>query len=311
MEDSPMTRILFEFTPRLFSGAAGGFRMPMLFTALYLFAFLSEICRIRRGTLSVRRVSLTALLAGFLLQTVWIVRSTFCAAAPPEPGAGLWFFVLAWGLVLLNIFLFFSYPKTPFAVFLLPAVFIAVAAGSALTGTRFPEAKLFLGAVHGISLLAASVFLLYGFVVGLMFFLQRRKIKSRTGFLRGIPLPSLEWLQKANRIASRLSLVFLGLGVLFGMVLRGTSPSGPFSGDMMIWGGIFLLLLMAVALAAVSHSDQSRKDARLAVLNIVGFLILIFILGRGSLDSSAHWLFPSGEGGTPSAGQAAGEETAP
>ena len=306
-----MPQILFEFAPGLFSSASGSFWLPTLFTLFYLLTFLSEICRMKRDTAPVRRISLTALLTGFLLQTVWIVRSTFCAAPPAPLGAGLWFFVLAWGLVLLNISLFFSYPKTPFAVFLLPAVFIAVAAGSALTGARFPEAKLFLGAIHGLSLLAASVFLLYGFVVGLMFFLQRKKIKSRTGFLRGIPLPSLEWLQRANRLSSRLSLVLLGLGVLFGMVLRGTSPSGTFSGDMMIWGGIFLFLLMAVTLAAVSHSDQSRKDARLAVLNIIGFLILIFILGRGSLDSRAHWLFPSGETGSPSAEHPTDEETAP
>ena len=68
---------------------------------------------------------------------------------------------------------------------------------------------------------------------------------------------------------------------------------------------------MAVTLAAVSHSDQSRKDARLAVLNIIGFLILIFILGRGSLDSRAHWLFPSGEAGSPSAEHPTDEETSP
>ena len=306
-----MTQILHDNAPSLFSSAAGSFWFPILFTLLYLSAFLSEICRMKRGTALVRRFSLASLLAGFLLQTVWILRSTFCGAPTAALGAGLWFFVLAWALVLLNISLFFSYPKTPFAVFLLPAVFIAVAAGSALTGTRFPEAKLFLGAIHGLSLLAASVFLLYGFVVGLMFFLQRKKIKSRTGFLRGIPLPSLEWLQKANRFASRLSLVFLGLGILFGMVLRGTSSSGTLSGDMMIWGGIFLFLLLAVTLAAVSHSDQSRKDARLAVLNIVSFLILLFILGCGSLDSRAHWLFPSEETGSPFLEHPANEETAP
>ena len=308
-----MPQNFFEFTPFLFSGAVGRFWFPILFTAFYIFAFLSEIYRIKRDTAAIRRTSLGPLLAGLLLQAAWILGGLLYGDSQAALGAGLWFFVLALGLVLLNLFLFFSYPKTPFAVFLLPAVFVAIAAGSALTSTRFPETKIFLGVVHGISLLTASIFLLFGFVTGVMFFLQRAKIKSRTGFLREIPLPSLEWLLGANRHAVRLSLVFLGLGILFGMVLRETSPLGnrSSSGDMMTWGGIFLFLLMAVTLAVVSRSDQCRKDARLAVLNIVCFLILIFILGYGSLDSRAHWLFPSNGTNTLSVESPTEEEPAP
>ena len=79
-------------------------------------------------------------------------------------------------------------------------------------------------------------------------------------------------------------------------MLRLDAVYAPVSGDLMILGDI-PTSLPRILLPAVSKSDQSHSDARTAVLNIVGFLILIFVLGYGIVNSRAHWLFPRNTAG--------------
>ncbi|MBO7726590.1 MAG: hypothetical protein J6S40_09020 [Thermoguttaceae bacterium] len=288
-----MTPNIFEFSSGVCSCCTISGTLPRLFLVFYAAAFFAELCRIKHDGRVLRAITLGALLLGLIPHSILIFNLPIGAAFQTVTGAGQWFYVLAWGLVLLEAALFFSYPKTPFGAFLLPAVFVAVFAGSALSGTRFREASHLFGALHGISLLAATVFFLYGFITGAMFFLQRAKIKSRKGFLRGIPLPSLEWLRKSNRVVVRLSLFFLGLGIFFGLVIRRMAAADgiPTQGDLMVWGGISLFLLMAIALFWISKSDPSRNDGRTALLCVVSFLILIVILSYGTFASRAHWLF--------------------
>ncbi len=284
-----------------------------LFFVFYIAAFLIELYRIKSSNRILRKIAFSALLAGMIPHTVFIINNAFSEIPHGAAGAGLWFFILAWGLILLEVFLFFSYPKTPFGAFLLPAVLIAILAGISLADTRFREAGHLFGTLHGISLLTATIFLLYGFVTGSMFFLQRAKIKSKTGFLRGVPLPSLEWLRKSNHVSARLSLFFMGLGIFFGLVMRRAAENhGTFtSGDLMVIGGVSLFLLMAVALWYISKSDPGRNDSRTAVLCIVSFLILILILGYGSLNSKSHWLFSPNDEMNSVPRAAAGEESRP
>ena len=288
-----MTQNIFEFSPGFCPCSAFCGSLPRLFLVFYAAAFLAELSRIRHDGRILRAAALGGLLLGLAAHTILIFNLPMGTAAQAATGAGQWFYVLAWGLVLLETVLFFAYPKTPFGAFLLPAVFVAIFAGSALSETRFREASRLFGELHGRSLLTATVFLLYGFITGVMFFLQRAKIRSRKGFLRGIPLPSLEWLRKSNRVAARLSLFFLGLGIFFGLVMRRAAVSDGVSpqGDLMVWGGILLFLLMALSLLWISKADPSRNDGRTAGLCVVGFVILIVILGYGSFASKAHWLF--------------------
>ena len=288
-----MRQNIFEFCPGLCPCNALGGSLACLFFLFYGVAFLAELCRIQHDGRIQRGISFAALLAGLIPHTVLTFNLSITTAPQAATGAGQWFYVLAWGLILLEMVLFFGYPKTPFGAFLLPAVFVAIFAGSALADTRFREAGHLFGTLHGLFLLMATVFLLYGFVIGMMYFLQRAKIRSRKGFLRGIPLPSLEWLQKSNRVSAYLSLFFLGLGIFFGLLMRrATDADGQVqSGDLMVWGGIALFLLMAVSLLFLSKSDPGRKDGRTALLCVISFLILIVILGYGSFASKAHWLF--------------------
>ena len=67
----------------------------------------------------------------------------------------------------------------------------------------------------------ATVSLLVGFVAGLMYLVQVRRLKHKSAVAAGrLRLPSLEWLQWANGRAMLVSLLMLGLGVLSGMVLN-------------------------------------------------------------------------------------------
>ena len=66
----------------------------------------------------------------------------------------------------------------------------------------------------------AAVAVLIGFVAGLMYLGQVRHLKHKILPTRGLTLPSLEWLQRANSRAIVVSVLMLGVGVVSGMILN-------------------------------------------------------------------------------------------
>lgn len=271
------------------------------FAGSYLLAFILELFRFRWKTRPLLTASLALLLAGLTAHTAYLFHHFILQNDRIVVSAGGWFFVLAWGLVLLDLYLFLFYPKTPFGLFILPLVFFTIPAGIALSDAHFPAstAGRALGAFHGITLLMTTVLVLFGFLTGLMFLFQCAKIRSKTGFLHGISLPSLEWLQKANRRSAKFSLVFLGCGIVSGLYLRhlvaqpteARPPAAVPMTDLMMIGAIFLFCLLFIVLLAVSKSDRNRSGGRIALLTLLGFLVWMAILSFGIIDSKAHWVF--------------------
>ena len=267
------------------------------FAGSYLLAFALEIVRFFWKNRVLRFASLLLFLAGLIAHSAYLFHHFLLKDDRLVSSAGGWFFVLAWGLVILDLSLFLFYPKTQFSLFLLPFVFLAILAGVALAKTEFPadSAGQAVATIHGIALLLTTFLSLFGFITGAMFFLQRAKMRKRGGFLTKIPLPSLEWLQKTNRFAALGTLLFLGIGILNGFYLRFLTASLETNRipvtDLMVVGALFLFLLLFALLWLDARKDQNESGGRIAFLSILCFLILAGILSFGILSPRAHWVW--------------------
>ena len=136
----------------------------------------------------------------------------------------------AWALVAVYLYFAVFHPKWPFGLFLLPLALALIGAARFLADAaplgREPASRIW-GAIHGLSIVLATVAVLVGFVAGLMYLGQVRHLKHKIVSTRGLRLPSLEWLQWANFRAIVVSVLMLGVGILSGLVLNHINARQP------------------------------------------------------------------------------------
>ena len=83
-----------------------------------------------------------------------------------------------------------------------------------------PRAVQDLGPIHGVSIMLATVTVLFGFAAGLMYLGQANRLKRKRPPYRKLRLPSLEWLQTANSRTMLASMLLVGVAVASGIVLN-------------------------------------------------------------------------------------------
>ena len=143
------------------------------FLASYAVALLLEILRLWHRSRLLRIVSLVFVVAGWIAHT-WFL----CESAMQEGGSLLssyrdWMLLAAWALVLVYLYLACFHPATHFGIFFLPLVLGLVVPAWFMAKVPFPKpASYVLGAVHGVSILAAAVTVLFGFAAGVMYLWQ-------------------------------------------------------------------------------------------------------------------------------------------
>ena len=100
------------------------------FVACYIFVFLLEVLRFRFKQNSIWRVvSLALLLLGVFIHGVSLYQNNLLQNDHFFASASGWFSVLAFGLILVQVYLSLIYPKTQFGLFLLPLAFIVLILG--------------------------------------------------------------------------------------------------------------------------------------------------------------------------------------
>jgi ABC-type uncharacterized transport system permease subunit len=186
--------------------------------------------------------------------------------------------------------------KVPFGLFLLPLALALIGAGTFWAATeplaREPASKIW-GAIHGMSIMLATVAVLVGFMAGLMYLEQSRRLKHKRPPAARLRLPSLEWLQQANSHAIITSLVMLGVGVLSGMVLnliniRNQSVRLYWTDPVVLSTWLMLFWLLAAVLA-IAFYRPARQGRKVAYLTVVTFVFLVIMLAVGLLADSRHW----------------------
>jgi ABC-type transport system involved in cytochrome c biogenesis permease subunit len=253
------------------------------FAASYGVAWVLELTQLLRGGAARRVIMLGFVVAGFVAHTLYLGYRAFELSISPLSSNFDWCLVAAWLLMGAYLYLTYYYPRAALGLYMLPLV-LALLAGAALadpTPLAPASASRAWGAVHGVFLLLGTVAVMVGFVAGLMYLLQARRLKHKQPPSEGFRLPSLERLAKINGRSIILSVLLVGIGFLAGMVLnvinRGQSGELPWS-DPVIWSsGLMLAWLAAAALFNAAY-QPARRGQKVAYLTIANFVFLAVAL---------------------------------
>src|SRR5208282_793593 len=260
------------------------------FLASYTVALALELSRLwfRSSIRSVVMLSFVAL--GWIAHTLFLYNSAVQAASSPLSSNRDWLLLTAWVLVMVYFYLACYHPTTHFGVFLLPLVLGLIAAAHLADQspfTREPASKIWI-AIHGTSILLATVTVLIGFAAGLMYLEQADRLKrKRRPFLK-LKLPSLEWLQMVNSRTMLASMLLVGVAVASGIVLNLLKKSpGTLWQDPVVWvtTAMFGWLLLHVIIGAFYR--PIRQGRKVAYLTMVSFIFLVIAL-VGMFASTKH-----------------------
>ena len=265
----------------------------LCFGASYAVAWLGEVARLLVRSTAATVVALLFVLAGFLAHTLYLGYRAVELSASPLSSSFDWCLVAAWLLMSAYLYLSWYFPKAPLGVYVLPLV-VALVIGAALADrTPFAptQASRVWGITHGVFLLLGCVAVMVGFVAGLMYLIQARRLKRKLPPSPGIRLPSLEWLEKVNSRVVVLSALMIGIGFFAGVILnvveRGGQGELPWS-DPVIWSsGLMLAWLLAAAVFNAVYRP-SRRGRKVAYLTVASLLFLVIALATLLLVNTEH-----------------------
>lgn len=163
------------------------------------------------------------------------------------------------------------------AVLVAPLAFVSVFFASLRLGHAAPTPLLGAGSwPHAHVLLASAGLALLGVsgLAGAIFLTEHRRLKAKRPLDSRIPLPSLEALDRVNRVSLAVGFPLLTLGVVAGMIWVHSVYGRVWTGDHHeTWSAI----AWAVYAVLVTARFAGRQGARQAALSAVaGFAFLLF-----------------------------------
>ena len=200
--------------------------------------------------------------------------------APSLTDLGYAIAVMAWLAVLVTLFLLTRIrlpgfvPPVAFVGFL--ATFAATlgrpeAAATGDVGTTIPHAHVLLASAGLAALGIAGL-------AGFFFLWEHRALKRRRSVARNVPMPSLEALDRVNRVTLAVGFPLLSLGVLNGALWLDAQMGSYFGGSL---HETWMVIAWTIYLGLVALRFVGRQGARQAAASAVaGFAFLIFaVLG--------------------------------
>ena len=261
------------------------------FAASYAVVFGLELIRLYFSKSAVRStIKIGFAVAGLFAHTVFLYHHTNVRFDQSGVWLGSWFgwcLAGAWLLAVAYLWLALRKFNSTIGVFLLPVVLAMIAGGWYLgTDTHFSRAReqSIWTMVHGMALLIGSAIVALGFVFGVMYLIQARKLKSKKLSQSGsFRLPSLEWLRNSAEWSLTISAVLLAIGLLSGVAMNLTGQdelagSIPWHDPVILSSGILFTWLVAAALASVFYKP-ARHGRKVALLVSASFLFLVLELG--------------------------------
>jgi ABC-type uncharacterized transport system permease subunit len=266
------------------------------FASSYAVAWALEISRLlfRSGVRGAVMLGFAG--AGLVAHTAFLYYRAIGEQGAPLSSEQDWFLVAAWAMVVVYLYLDMAHPMVHFGLFLLPLTLCLIGTAHFLAENeplaREPASRLW-GAVHGVSIMLAVVSVLVGFMAGLMYLGQARRLKRKQLHTGRILLPSLEWLQRATSRAIVIAVLMLGVGIVSGSILNKINVLRedarlPWNDPVILstWLMFFWLLTATVLSAVYRPALQGRK---VAYLTLASFVFLAIMLSAGLLMSSRHW----------------------
>jgi ABC-type uncharacterized transport system permease subunit len=265
----------------------------LCFSACYLVALILELPGIWSRVRFRRVACLIAASAGVIAHTAYLGQRVIEMPYVPLASHHDWLMIAAWILAEIYVGTLFYYPRASLGVFLLPAVLALI--GMSLFAETQPlasfQAPRVWGLVHGVFLLFGTIAVLLGFLAGLMYLVQSRRLKQKIPPAEGLRLPSLEWLERMNSRALGAAVLLVGGGFITGVLSRFAQQGG--QGNVP-WGDPVVLSLVAMfgwlIVAEVFRLvyPAARQGRKVAFLTIAAFLFLILMLATMTLSDSLH-----------------------
>ena len=257
------------------------------FLASYLVAFLLELSRMLGRSRISSLVMFGFGVAGFVAHTVYLYFRSQQNGLPPLLGSAHdWMLVLAWLLVLFYLFLTLVHSELAWGVFLIPVVLLFVAATYFMNqapNTLVTTAR----AKHGWEMLHATVLVFgmagtaIGFVSGVMYLIQHRRLRTRHPTHVGLEMPSLAKLAQTNRWSIIIAFPLWTLGLATGVALsffKSSAGTAPALRDPFVITVVALWALLAVVFVRLLSNRQAGvKHVVWLTICACGFVLLTLI----------------------------------
>jgi len=267
----------------------------LCFAASYTVALGLEVSRLLFRSRLRWALLLGSVGAGLLAHTLFLMHRAANGGSTPLSSEFDWYLVAAWVLAGTYLYLTIYHSGAAIGVFLLPLVLALVAMAEFFASqTPFPQSKASQtwGAIHGVFLMLATVAVLVGFVAGVMYLMQARRLKHKQLPAQGMRLPNLEWLQQLNTRAIVISAIMLLAGFLSGVILnlvnqRREIDHFPWT-DPVVWTSALLLLWLVAAATFGVIYKPARQGRKVAYLTVATFLFLVLAIGLRMFLPSKH-----------------------
>lgn len=228
-------------------------------------------------------IPLSASIIGLGLNTVWIVvRAAQVGRVPLLGHSQELFSFLAWALVLYFLVTYFMYRTKALAAFLFPLVFLFLLVAWLFPAESRPPAMVegvfgsWLFPLHTVLILLSYAAFFVMFVVGVMYLIQERELKSKKFSFVFFRMPSLKTCDEIGSRALHLGFVLLTLGMLFGMLLYEKREGRFWHND----PKEFIALLTWALYMGIIHNRllSGWRGRKAAFFSIVGFSLIVFSL---------------------------------
>ncbi|OYP34931.1 cytochrome c biogenesis protein CcsA [Rhodopirellula sp. MGV] len=190
-----------------------------------------------------------------------------------------WSLVLALGLAIFFTVAYVRRSDTIISFFFLPLILATIGLGVFVGGWEpfsRDHATDVWGSVHGLAMMVGTGAVLIGFLSGVMYLVQSKRLKQKRAGSPRFRLPTLETLDRANRQLLIVSTVAVAIGVVAGMIMNLNQN------NRLVWtdSGILLSLVLFGWLCVATATEffyrpASRgRKAFYMTLASLGFLML-------------------------------------
>ncbi len=268
------------------------------FAASYAVSLVLEISRLffRSGIRGAIMVGFAG--AGLAAHSLFLASRAYEAVdadQTPLSSAFDWYLLAAWVLAATYLYLAFYHPRTAIGLFVLPLVLGLVLIAALWADLQpFPvdRASQWWGAVHGLLLLLGTVAVMIGFAAGMMYLVHAFRLKRKRPPLRGLQLPSLEWLDRVNSRAIVISVLMLCAGHLAGVILNLVNQGRavdelPWSDPVVVSSAATVVWLLLAACFSLLYKP-ARQGRKVAYLTVASFVFLVFSLASGLVLPTEH-----------------------
>jgi ABC-type uncharacterized transport system permease subunit len=232
--------------------------------------------------------------AGLVAHTLFLGYRAATADGAPLSSPFDWYLLAAWVLAAIYFYLVYQHPRSATGIFLLPVVLSMIGVAEVSDREPFlqsPAAQVW-GMIHGFFLLFGYVAVIVGFVAGIMYLLQARRLKHKRISLGALRLPSLEWLDRVNGQAIVLSAILVSAGFVSGMILNAVNRRQQLDyvpwNDPIVWrlGGMMAWLVVVALFSRLYR--PAHHGRKVAYLTVASFIFLAVTLMLRPFAESEH-----------------------